>query len=337
MSVRARAKSGRVADATKLPNNNGAMSRSRRSLSTYTASKETPSKFHLIGPLLWSVLCACSDPGTSPSASTATSMLDATAVEAVEDATWGQSIETASGDELPASATSTPTDAGPTDLASDATEPATETASAPFDAGDGALPPCWVGGPPPVAATTVGGPPPAPCSQVEPPQWFDGGPVPPPTLTVKLGRYDAKHNWLAYTDGDWAPLQQGGQGGGLFHLALAPKVLLPAPAGPTVKLQLLAFALQGCTSVATHQKPVFPFVEAPDAGPWYMPDPSKALVAVFVASGPQAKAKVCGQWLHVWVRLRIADGANAAGTNWGENHVVLRMYDDTALPSGPAP
>ncbi len=191
---------------------------------------------------------------------------------------------------------------------------------------------CPLAAPPDAVAADLGTPPGAPCSAIEGPPWWPAGAEPPPTLPVKLGHHVPGAGWQAYESGGWAPLQQGGQGGGLFHLAVAPKVLLQGTSLPVTDLAVQVLVLQGCALVASADKAKFAFVQATDPEDWYVPDPSKALVAVFVQPGEQSKHNACAGWLHVIARARILPGGV-----WGQSQVMLRAYNDTAAPSGPKP
>jgi len=190
---------------------------------------------------------------------------------------------------------------------------------------------CPIGPPLDAGAADLGAPP-APCAKLDPPPWWPPGAAPAPTLAVQLGRHLAGQGWKPYSDGQWAPLQQGGQGGGLFHLAVAPKVLLKGTATPVAELQVQVLAYQACAVVASTEKAKFAFVQATDPDDWYVPDSTKALVAVFAQAGEPGKAKACAAWLHVVARVR----ALPAGP-WGQAQATLRAYDDTAAPVGPKP
>lgn len=192
-------------------------------------------------------------------------------------------------------------------------------------------PQCPLAAPPDATAADLGAPP-APCPSPEPPPWWPTGTAPAPTLPVLMGRHVAGLGWQALQDGQWTPLQQGGQGGGLFHLALAPKVLVNGTTAPVLDTQVQLLALQGCAVVASADKPKFAFVQATDPEDWYVPDPTKALVAVFAQSGEAGKHKACAAWLQLVARVRVS-GSGA----WGESQVLLRAYDDTAAPVGPKP
>lgn len=187
---------------------------------------------------------------------------------------------------------------------------------------------CFYGQPPAdVSPTSL--PMPATCDQVLPPDWFDGQPLPPPTLLVQAGQFDAdQKQWLPYQNGGWVPLHVGSQGG--FHIAVNPKVWLPGTQTATTKVQYKSFALFGCNEVATASVVAATLVQAPDPGDVYTTEPAKPLNTVFGMLAAVGLAPTCGQWLELYVRVRVPNS-----NVWGESHVMLRAFADSGPPQKP--
>ena len=168
---------------------------------------------------------------------------------------------------------------------------------------------------------------PQPCTEVGPPEWFEGKPTPPPTLDVQLGWRDAKKVWHPYKDGDWAGLYVGTQQ--LFHIDVVPKVLLPGQTAAAVTVQVKTFGLIGCNTVADSQTPKASLVEATDAGPVYTLDPTKAVLTIFGVHSSKI-GQYCGLWVEVYWRVRLPNT-----DQWGEKHLILRTYIVNMIPVNP--
>ncbi len=215
-----------------------------------------------------------------------------------------------------------------TALAADATEVIDTVADSPDSADsadavvDAGPQTCFYGGPPAADAWVANvEAPAAPCSETAPPEWFDGQPLPKPTLDLKVGWRDAAGLWHPYNNGDWVPLLTAQQGG--FHVELVPVVILPGQTAATTPLQVQSFTLAGCNSigVAPTNNSIFVQTTGPDGE--YTLDPAKQVLTVFGVTIASID-KYCGIWVHVYWRVRIKD------TNqWGEAVRLLRTYNAT--------
>ncbi len=164
----------------------------------------------------------------------------------------------------------------------------------------------------------------AACPELDTPEWYLDGPLPPPSLTLQLGRRTAAGQWLPIADGDWIGLETAMQGG--FHLDLAPKVLLPGQKEPKIQLQAEAFAAAECNPVASLNLAKGWLVKEAGPEPWYSFEATAKPLVIFGVSVSK-KAQFCGLWLRVHWRLRLP-GSN----QWGEVVRILRTYDATQLP-----
>lgn len=182
---------------------------------------------------------------------------------------------------------------------------------------------CFVGAPPSATECVAALAEPADnCPELATPAWFDGQPVPKPTLPVQIGRYDAAGAWQAVQDGDWMPLQTANQGA--FHFGLWPRVLLAGPPLDKIKLQVEAFAAYQCNAVAdktTAQKFFYP-----QGTGLYGAPANAALLTVFGVTYAKKK-EYCGLWYRLVFRARVP------GTSqWGEAAIYVRSYDGTSKP-----
>lgn len=233
----------------------------------------------------------------------------------------------------------------PSDLNSTADSPATDLNSADAQPGDG--PPndalsadtqaadtstgpvltagvCFSELPTPATFTGTVPMPTATCPELAVPEWYVDQTVPPPSLTVLLGRRDAAGQWTGLQQGDWVALETAMQGG--FHLELVPKILLPGKTEPKVQLQAEAFAAADCNPVASLNLAKAWLVRLPGSEPWYIFDTAAKPLVIFGVSVAK-KAQFCGLWLQVHWRLRMPGTAQ-----WGQAIHLLRTYDGTKLP-----
>ncbi len=224
-----------------------------------------------------------------------------------------------------------PNDASPSgDLVSGDSQPGNDTS--PADASTPAAPTtgvCFTALP---SASTFTGTEPMPistCPELGTPEWFYDQPLPPPTLTLQIGRRDPGGAWHALQDGDWIGLETAMQGG--FHLDLVPRVLLPGQTAAKLQLQTEAIGDVACNPVANlNMAKAWLIADTASAGsgqPWYTTDNSTQAFVIFGVSVAK-KHQFCGLWVTARWRLRLP------GTSqWGEVVRTLRTYDATGLPS----
>lgn len=167
------------------------------------------------------------------------------------------------------------------------------------------------------------------CPELGTPEWFYDQPLPPPTLTLQIGRRDPGGQWHALQDGDWIGLETAMQGG--FHLDLVPRVLLPGQKAAKLQLQTEAIGDVACNPVANlNMAKAWLIADAASAGsgqPWYTTDTSTQAFVIFGVSVAK-KHQFCGLWVTARWRLRLP-----GTTQWGEVVRTLRTYDATGLPS----
>ncbi len=192
-----------------------------------------------------------------------------------------------------------------------------DVADAAIDAGPQV---CFHGGPPAADAWVADVPAPtAVCSEVAPPEWFDGQAVPAPTLNLQVGWRDKAGTWHPYNNGDWVPLLTANQGG--FHVELVPVVMLPGQTAAVQGLQLQSFTLFGCDQIGNAATAMSTFVQTAGPEGEYTLDPAKQVFTIF-GTGIGNIDKYCGIWIHVYWRVRVK------GTNqWGEAVRLLRTYN----------
>jgi len=193
------------------------------------------------------------------------------------------------------------------------------------DGPDGHAPGVCFVGLPPADAFVADVPPPDWCACPKvPPGFFEGAPIPKPTLQLEIGKYDkATGTFAPLTDGAWVPLIHGSQGG--VHLALNYRVLLPGVTEPTAKQKLTALAYLGCTPVAVGNSPVSYAVEADSPAFSYVGPTNTAggeLWVIFTSVQGAKSWLICGLWTRLHVQLR--DSKSGA---WGETEIRVRIYD----------
>ncbi|MBI5609470.1 MAG: hypothetical protein HY902_11380 [Deltaproteobacteria bacterium] len=199
-----------------------------------------------------------------------------------------------------------------------------ETVDAAIDAGPQV---CFHVAPPGADAWVADVPAPAAvCAEVAPPEWFDGQPLPPPTLDLKVGWRDAAGAWHPYNNGDWVPLLTANQGG--FHVELVPVATVPGQTAAALGLQLQSFTLFGCEQIGNAATAMSTFVQTTGPEGEYTLDPAKQVFTIF-GTGIGNIDKYCGIWIHVYWRVRVK-GSN----QWGEAVRLLRTYNSLPAPKG---
>lgn len=271
---------------------------------------------------------AASACGTASSEATGASVLDSPSLDAADTSHDTPSPNTADSAATPDNGL--PSDASPSgDLVSGDSQPGNDASAT--DASPPAPPTtgvCFTALP---SAATFTGTEPMPlnaCPELGTPEWFYDQALPPPTLTLQIGRRDSSGQWHALEDGDWIGLETAMQGG--FHLDLVPRVLLPGQTAAKLQLQTEAIGDVACNPVANlNMAKAWLIPESASVGsgqPWYTTDNSTQALVIFGVSVAK-KHQFCGLWLTARWRLRLP-----GTTQWGEVVRTLRTYDATGLP-----
>lgn len=279
--------------------------------------------------MAWALSLAAPACGTAGTDATSGSVQDSISLDAADSF-----LDTAAPNPADATAaqdSALPGDASPSgDLGSGDSQPGNDASDA--DASPPAPPTtgvCFTALPSPSTFTGTEPMPLDACPELGTPEWFYDQPLPPPTLTLQIGRRDPGGQWHALQDGDWIGLETAMQGG--FHLDLVPRVLLPGQKAAKLQLQTEAIGDVACNPVANlNMAKAWLIAEAASAGsgqPWYTTDNSTQAFVIFGVSVAK-KHQFCGLWVTARWRLRLP-----GTTQWGEVVRTLRTYDATGLPS----
>lgn len=179
---------------------------------------------------------------------------------------------------------------------------------------------CFKGGPPQGDAFVADVPAPdaAPCPPpAVPPGWFAD--VPPATLSLTLGTGGSDGNFVPYSNGDWAPMVYGAQGG--FHVWAGFKTVLPGHTEPKVTMEVQIWSESECVKVGNGLGTLVTAVQLAD-GSYSNVFPTSMGVADAFYLVAALSWQYCGQWVTMHVRAHLPETAV-----WGESQVTLRLYD----------
>lgn len=184
---------------------------------------------------------------------------------------------------------------------------------------------CVVNGPPGPQRKLVDLPKPTGCPPLQPLlPWPtpDGQPSTPPTLAVEIGTSDAQTGaFVAYQDGQWAPIVHGVQGG--IHVWAAVRTQLPGQKAGKTTLTIAGASLLDCKPVAAELTGTT--LVHPDAtGLWT--SASVAVPGTPIAFVDTSAAPYCGRWVTLQIEVRMPDTLQ-----WGRASVLLRLYDAANL------
>ncbi len=150
----------------------------------------------------------------------------------------------------------------------------------------------------------------------------DGKAPTSPTLSFALGAGDVDSGaFTPYTEGQWAPIVEGVQGG--IHVWAGVRVKLPPGSAPKVTLEVAGHALLDCKPVATELAGTSKAIATADPTlPGWWTNARANVPGVPVAFEKNVAAPYCGQWIELVAEVRVP-----GTTNWGRSSVVLRLFD----------